>query len=57
LFLIAVGIVDSSAGTIKILFPDRSSSWDIQSLAAIDAEVSKTDNSELMKELNKVINK
>lgn len=57
LFLISVAIVDSSAGTIKILFPDQSSSWDIQSLASIDAEVSKTDNSQLMKELNRIVNK
>lgn len=56
LFLIAVAIVDSSAGTMKVLF-DKDVSWDVQSLAAIDAEVSKMDNSNLMKELNKMVNK
>ena len=57
LFLISIAIVDSSAGTIRILFPDNSSDWDIQSLAAIDSEVAKTDNSQLMKELNRIVNK
>ena len=57
LFLISIAIVDSSAGTIRILFPDNSSDWDIQSLASIDSEVAKTDNSQLMKELNRIVNK
>lgn len=56
LFLISVVIVDSSAGTMRVLFPDESNNWDVQSLASIDAEVSKTDNSQLMKELNKLVN-
>ena len=56
LFLIGVVIVDSTAGSMKVLFPDSDSDWDVQSLAAIDSEVSKTDNSQLMKELNKKIN-
>lgn len=57
LFLIAVCIVDSSAGTMRVLFPDDSSDWDVQSLAALDAEVSKSDNSQIMKEINRAINR
>lgn len=57
LFLIAVVIVDSSAGTMKVLFPDTDVDWDVQSLASIDAEIAKTDNSQLMRELNKVVNR
>ncbi len=57
LFLIAVVIVDSSAGTMRVLFTDSSSDWDVQSLAAIDAELAKTDNSQLMKELNRMVNR
>lgn len=57
LFLIAVVIVDSSAGTMRVLFTDVDNEWDVQSLASIDAELSKTDNSNLMKELNKMVNK
>ena len=56
LFLIAVVIVDSSAGSMRVLFPDRDDEWDVQSLAAIDAEIAKTDNSQLMKELNRMVN-
>ena len=57
LFLIGVVIVDSSAGTMRVLFPDSDNDWDVQSLAAIDAELSKTDNSKLMSELNRLVNK
>ena len=57
LFLIAVVIVDSSAGTMKVLFPDSDNDWDVQSLAAIDGELAKTDNSQLMKELNRMVNR
>ncbi len=57
LFLIAVVIVDSSAGSMRVLFPDSSNDWDVYSLAAIDAELTKTDNSNFMKELNKLVNK
>ena len=57
LFLIAIVIVDSSAGTMRVLFPDSNNDWDVHSLAAIDAEVSKTDNSKLMKELNRMVNR
>lgn len=57
LFLIAIAIIDSTAGTMKVLFTDSDNSWDVQSLAAIDAEIAKTDNSNLMKELNKMVNK
>lgn len=57
LFLIAIVIVDSSAGSMRVLFPDSDSNWDVQSLASIDAEVSKTDNSQLMKELNQMVNR
>lgn len=57
LFLIAVAIVDASAGTMRVLFPDSDTDWDVQSLAAIDAELAKTDNSQLMKELNRMVNR
>lgn len=57
LFLIAICIVDSSAGTMRVLFPDNSSEWDVQSLASIDAELSKADNSQLLRELNRAINR
>lgn len=57
LFLIGIVIVDSSAGTMRVLFPDSDSDWDVQSLAAIDAELAKTDNSQLMKELNRMVNR
>lgn len=57
LFLIAVVIVDSSAGTMKVLFTDSDNDWDVQSLASIDAELSKTDNSQIMRELNRMVNK
>lgn len=59
LFLIAIAIVDSSAGTMRILHydPKRTTDWEAHSLAAVDAEVSKTDNSQLMKELNHLVNK
>lgn len=57
LFLIAICIIDSSAGTMRVLFPDSDTDWDVQSLAAIDAEVAKTDNSPLMRELNHIVNR
>lgn len=57
LFLIGVVIIDSIAGTMRVIFPDSDSSWDVQSLSSIDAELSKTDNSQLMKELNRMVNK
>lgn len=56
LFLIAVAIVDPSAETMRVLFPEESNSWEIQSLASIEADIAKTDNSQLLKELNKSIN-
>lgn len=56
LFLIAVVIVDSSAGSMRVLFPDSSSDWDVQSLATVDSELAKTDNSQLMRELNRMVN-
>ncbi|MCM1233258.1 MAG: hypothetical protein NC489_24335 [Ruminococcus flavefaciens] len=57
LFLIGIVIVDSSAGTMRVLFPDSDNDWDVQSLASIDAELAKTDNSQLMKELNRMVNR
>ena len=56
LFLIAIAIVDPSEGSMRVFFPDRDSDWDVQSLASIDAEVAKTDNSALMKELQRAVN-
>ena len=57
LFLICVGILDSTAGSFRVLFPDRDDDWDVQSIASIDAEVTKTDNSKLMNELNRLVNR
>lgn len=57
LYLICVAIVDSSAGTMRYIFPDSMSDWDVQSLASMEAEVAKTDNSQLMRELNHLVNK
>ena len=57
LFLTAIAITDSSAGTMRVLFPDRYSDWEVQSLASVEAEISKTDNNTLMKELNRMVNK
>ena len=57
LFLIAVAIVDSSAGTMRVLFPDSDTDWDVQSLSSIDAEISKTDNSQILRELQRMANR
>ena len=57
LFLIAVVIVDSTDGSMRVLFPDSDVDWDIQSLASIDAEIAKTDNSQIMRELNRMVNR
>lgn len=57
LFLIGVVIVDSSAGTMRVLFPDSDNDWDVQSLSSIDSELAKTDNSQLMKELSRMVNR
>lgn len=56
LFLIAIAIVDQAAGSMKVLF-DEEGSWDVQSLSSIEAEMAKTDNSKLMSELNKMVNR
>jgi hypothetical protein len=57
LFMISIVIVDPTRGTMKVLFPDSDVDWDVQSIAAIDAEVTKTDNSQMLKELNKMVNR
>jgi hypothetical protein len=57
IFLICVVIVDSAAGSMRVLFTDSDNDWDVQSLAAIDSEVSKTDHSPLLAEMRKLINK
>ena len=57
LFLIGVVIIDQIAGSMKVLFPDSDNDWDIQSIAAIDAETAKQDNSHLLNELNKITRK
>ena len=57
IFLISIVIVDSAAGSMRVLFTDSDNDWDVQSLAAIDSEVSKTDNSPLLAEMRKLINK
>lgn len=57
LFLIGIVIVDSTAGTMRVFFPDSDQDWDVQSMAALDAELAKTDNSNLMKEFNRFVNR
>lgn len=57
LFLIGIVIVDDVRGTMNVLFPDSDNEWDVQSLAAIDADLAKTDNSQLMRELNHMVNR
>lgn len=57
LFLIAIAIVDSSAGTMRVLFPDKDNDWDVQSLSSIESELTKTDKSQLMKEINRMVNR
>jgi hypothetical protein len=57
LFMVSMVIVDATRGTMKVLFPDNDVDWDVQSIAAIDTEVSKLDNSQMLKELNKMINR
>ena len=57
LFLIAIVVVDPSRGSMRVLFPDSDTDWDVQSLASIDAELAKTDNSQIMRELNRMVNR
>ena len=57
LFLIAVVIVDSTAGTMRILFTDSDSKWDVQSLSSIQSEVNKVDNKKLASEISHMINR
>lgn len=57
LFLIAVVIVDASAGTLRILYPDSSDEWEIQSLSSIESEIAKSDNSSITRELMRVVNR
>lgn len=57
LFLICFVIVDSSAGKMKVLYPESDTDWDVQSLASVETDLAKTDNSELVKELNRVVNR
>jgi hypothetical protein len=53
LFLIGIVVVSDSAESMKVFFPDQDVDWDIQSVAAMDAEVAKMDNSALESELRK----
>lgn len=53
LFLIAVIIVDETAGKMHILRPDESADWNVQSLASLDAELAKADTSAIQKEIQK----
>ena len=57
IFLIAVVIVDSTAGTMRILFTDSDSKWDVQSLSSIQSEVNKVDNKKLASEISHMINR
>lgn len=54
LFLISIAIVDSTAETVKVLFPQADSNWDIQSLTSLEGEAGKVDNT-IMREINKAI--
>ena len=56
LFLIALTIVDEVAGTMKMYF-DGNVDWDVQSIASLDAEIQKQDNSRISSELSKMINR
>ena len=55
LFLFCFIIVAPKDGqkTMKVLMPDMSTSWDTQSIASLEAEVNKMDNSSLTEELAK----
>lgn len=57
LFLLAIAIVDSSAGTMRTYFPDMDNDWGVHSLSSIDAELAKTDNSKIMAEINRLVNR
>ncbi len=57
LFLMAVIIVDSTREEMKVLYVNEDSQWDIQSLASLEVEVNKTDNTGLMKEFNRLVNR
>lgn len=57
LFLIAVVILDASAGSMRVIFPADNLDWEVYSLANVESEIAKTDNSVLMSELNKIVNK
>lgn len=57
LFLIAVVIIDSTAGTMRVLFTDSDTNWDIQSLASVQSEVNKVDNKKLANEISHMINR
>lgn len=57
LFLIAVVIVDQTAGSYKVFFPDMDNDWDVQSLGSLDAEIARIDNSPLMNEINRISRK
>lgn len=55
IFLIAFGIIDRSDGTLKVLFPDDNSDWDIQSIDNLESEISRTDDSKLRRALSTVV--
>ena len=57
LFLISFVVVDMTTGTLKALFPDENDSWSVHALSFLEGEVAKTDNSALMKELNRIVNR
>jgi hypothetical protein len=57
LALIALGIVDITAGTMEVMFPDIDGRWDVQSISSIQAEVNRAENSGIMKELQKIATK
>lgn len=54
LYLIGIAIIDPSAGTMKVLL-DNQSDWDIQSLSSINAEVNRMQNTDMARELQKIV--
>jgi len=57
LFLVGIVIVNMTKATMKVLFVDNDVEWDVQSLDSLGAELAKTDNSALFKELQHKINR
>lgn len=57
LFLISIIIVNIEDQTMKILYGNMSSDWQIQSMATIQADNARAMNSEVSREMEKIVNK